>query len=268
MINILKKIVLIGLFFYLPFQSNAWGVLGHRIVGEIAESYLTPAAKKEVIKILGTESIAMATNWADFIRSDTTFNYLSRWHYINIKAGLTFREVATILKADTAVDAYTKINFLVKQLKNKLFTKEIKAFYLKLLIHIVGDIHQPLHVGRPDDQGGNKVAVLWFNTPSNLHQVWDSRLIDFQQLSYTEYTKAINHTTKAQRIMWQMQPVSEWIWESYQWAEKIYGDIKLPDEKLSYNYNFKYIQILDNQLLKGGVHLAGLLNQIFAVKGK
>ncbi|HEV8079297.1 MAG TPA: S1/P1 nuclease, partial [Chitinophagaceae bacterium] len=223
MINFIKKLILITAFFYLPVKTNAWGVLGHRIVGQIAESYLTPYAKKEVIKLLGTETIAMATNWPDFIKSDTTFNYLSRWHYINIKEGLTFKEVTTILKADTAVDAYTKINFLVKQLKNKLLTKEIKAFYLKLLIHIVGDIHQPLHVGRPDDQGGNKISVLWFNAPSNLHQVWDSRLIDFQQLSYTEYTRAINHTSKVQRIMWQAQPISQWIWDSYQWAEKIYG---------------------------------------------
>jgi hypothetical protein len=265
MINILKKIVLVGLFFYLPFQSNAWGLLGHRIVGQIAESYLTPAAKKEIIKILGHESIAMSSNYADFIRSDTFFNYLSPWHYINIKSGLTYSEVLALLKNDTAVDAYTRMNFLAKQLKNKQLLKDKKILYLKLLIHIVGDIHQPLHAGRPEDLGGNRINVLWFNAPANLHQVWDSKLIDFQQLSYTEYTKAINHTTKVQRILWQAQPISEWIWESYQWAEKIYADIK-PDEKLSYLYNFKYIQILERQLLKGGVHLAGLLNQIFAVK--
>jgi hypothetical protein len=264
---IFKKVVLISLFFYLPFNSNAWGVLGHRIVGQIAESYLSPNAKKEVIKILGTESIAMATNWADFIRSDTSFNYLSKWHYININEGLAFEEVQAILKNDTTVNAYTKINFLSKQLRTKSLTKEIKTFYLKLLIHIVGDIHQPMHVGRPDDQGGNKVNVLWFNAPTNLHSVWDSRLIDFQQLSYTEYAAAINHTTKAQRLFWQKQPISEWIWESYQMAEKIYGDI-MPDDKLGYLYNYKFIETVNNGLLKGGVHLAGLLNEIFKIKTK
>lgn len=259
--NILKKIVLIG-FLYMPFQSGAWGVLGHRIVGQIAESYLTPTTKKEIIKILGTETIAMASNWPDFIKSDTAFNNLSPWHYINIKEGLNFNEVKAFLKNDTAADAYTKINFLVKQLKNKKLSKDKKVFYLKFLIHIVGDIHQPMHVGRPDDQGGNKIKVFWFNSPSNLHQVWDTRLIDFQQLSYTEYTNSLNHTTKWQRILWQKQPVSEWAWDSYQLAEKIYGDIK-PDERLSYLYNFKYIELLNQQLLKGGVHLAGLLNKIF-----
>jgi len=261
-INIIKKIILISLFFYLPSKTNAWGLLGHRIVGQIAESYLTPNAKKQIIKILGTESLGMATNWADFIKSDTSFNFLSPWHYFDIRGGLSYAELQNYLKSDTAVDAYTRINFMAKQLKNKQLSKEMKAFYLKLLIHIVGDIHQPLHVGRPEDLGGNKINVNWFGSLTNLHSVWDSRLIDLQQLSYTEYTNAINHSTKAQRLIWQKQPIGEWIWDSYQIAEKIYADIK-PDDKLSYLYNFKYIQILENQLLKGGVHLAGLLNEIF-----
>jgi hypothetical protein len=257
-----KKAILVSLFFYLPFQSGAWAVLGHRIVGEIAESYLTPHAKNEVIKILGTESMAMASNWADFIKSDTTMSYLGPWHYINLKGGLSHGEVISFLKNDTAVDAYTRINFLVKELKNKSLPKDKKIFYLRLLIHIVGDIHQPLHVGRPEDLGGNRIRVTWFNAPYNLHQVWDERLVDFQQLSYTEYTKAINHTTKAQRMLLQKQPLAEWFWQSYQAAEKIYADIK-PDDKLGYLYNYKFIDIVNRQLLTGGVHLAGLLNQIF-----
>lgn len=260
--KISKRIILAGLFLAISFQSSAWGSLGHRIVGQIAESYLTPKAKLEVMKILGTESIAMASNWPDFIKSDSTMSYLSPWHYLNLKGGLTYTEVQDFLKTDTTVTAYTRINFLVKELKNKQLPKDKKAFYLKLLIHIVGDIHQPLHVGRLDDRGGNNIRVQWFNVPKNLHQVWDAELIDLQQLSYTEYTKAINHTTKIQRLQWQKQPVSEWIWQSYQVAEKIYGDIK-QEEKLGYQYNYKYIQILEKQLVIGGVHLAGLLNDIF-----
>lgn len=260
--KISKRIILAGLFLAISFQSNAWGLLGHRIVGQIAESYLTPKAKLEVIKILGTESIAMSSNWPDFIKSDSTMSYLSTWHYLNLKGGLSYTEVQDFLKSDTSINAFTRINFLVKELKNKQLSKDKKAFYLKLLIHIVGDIHQPLHVGRPDDRGGNSIRVQWFNVPYNLHQVWDAELIDLQQLSYTEYTNAINHTTKIQRLQWQKQPVSEWIWQSYQVAEKIYGDIK-QEEKLGYLYNYKYIQILEKQLVIGGVHLAGLLNEIF-----
>lgn len=268
MIKATKKTVLAVLFLYLPFYSGAWALLGHRIVGQIAESYLTPVAKKEIAKLLGTESPAMASNWADFIKSDTAMSYLSSWHYINIKGGLNHEEVLNFLTTDAGTDAYTKVNFIISQLKNKKLPKDEKAFYLKLLIHIVGDLHQPLHVGRPEDQGGNKIKVLWFNVPYNLHQVWDAQLIEYQELSYTEYASAINHTTKAQRLAWQKEPMTDWIWESYQLAEKIYGDVKQPDEKLGYYYNYKYIGSLERELLKGGVHLAGLLNTIFDVKKK
>ena len=134
--------------------------------------------------------------------------------------------------------------------------------YLRLLIHIVGDIHQPLHVGRPDDLGGNKIKVFWFDVSHNLHSVWDDQLITYQRLSYTEYANAINYVTEAQRKEWQAEPLSTWLWQSYQLAEKIYADIK-PDQKLSYRYNYDYIASLNDRLLKGGVHLAGLLNDIF-----
>ena len=257
-----KKTVLLGLFFCLPFCSMAWGVLGHRIVGQIADNYLSKNTKREIFKILGNESVAIASNWPDFIKSDPSYKYLDIWHYINLKAGLSETDLKNYLATDTVTDAYTKINWLTAQLKNKELEQDKKVLYLRLLIHIVGDIHQPLHIGRLEDRGGNGIKVNWFKDPSNLHSVWDSKLIDFQQLSYTEYATSINYTTKALRKEWQAESVDEWIWQSYQEAEKIYADTK-PDVNLSYDYNFKFISVVNQQLLKGGVHLAGLLNDIF-----
>ena len=261
--KIIKKIIFLGSVFFLPFYSFGWGVLGHRIVGQVAESYLTPKAKLEVHKILGTESVAMASNWADFIKSDSVYSYLSNWHYINMDSGLTANQVRSYLEKDTATDIYTKINSLIKELKNKRLAMDKKRMDLKLLIHFVGDIHQPLHVGHYDDLGGNKIKVLWFNTSTNLHSVWDDQLINFQQLSYTEYTHAINHSTAKERLSWQKQPIREWIIESYQISEQLYREIKQPDQKLSYRYNYDHIQMLNERLLKAGVRLAGLLNELF-----
>ncbi|MGB4844453.1 MAG: S1/P1 nuclease [Ferruginibacter sp.] len=258
----IKKIILFGLFLSLSFCSMAWGVLGHRIIGQIADSYLTKNAKKEIFKILGNESIAIASNWPDFIKSDPSYNYLNSWHYINLKAGLSEQEVKSYLAIDTITDAYTKINWLTVQLKDKTLEQEKKVLYLRLLIHIAGDIHQPMHTGRYEDLGGNRIRLTWFKDSLNLHQLWDERLINFQQLSYSEYATAINFTTKEQRKLWEAEPVSDWVWQSYQHAEKIYADIK-PNDRLGYQYNFKYVEILNQQLLKGGVHLAGLLNEIF-----
>lgn len=263
MLNRTKKVsLLIIICIYLPFASMAWGLEGHRIVGQIADSYLTKTAKKNIAKILGSESIAMASNWADFIKSDPSFNYMSSWHYINLDPGMSKDAVDEYLAKDTATDAYTKINFLTEQLKDKNLPQDKKVLYLRVLIHLAGDVHQPMHTGRLDDLGGNKIKVFWFNDQKNLHQIWDDQLILFQQLSYTEYAAAINHPSKEEVTAWEAQPVSDWIYQSYQLAEKIYSDVK-PDQRLDYKYNFNYLDILNHQLLTGGVHLAGLLNKIF-----
>jgi hypothetical protein len=259
----LKKISIVIFIFFLPFQSMAWGMLGHRIVGQIADSYLSKKAKKEVYRILGTESIAMTSNWPDLIKSDPAYNYLSSWHYMNIRSGLTQEQLQAHLDTDTATDIYTKINFLVAELKKKELEQDKKLMYLRLLIHIVGDIHQPLHLGRLEDRGGNEIKVLWFRDSVNLHQVWDDRLINHQQLSYTEYAAAINHPTKEQLTQWQKEPMGSWFFQSYQLAQKIYAEIKTPNQRLDYKYNFNYLDTLNNQLLKGGIHLAALLNEIF-----
>lgn len=261
----MKKYLLLFIgFFTISFSSVAWwGQTGHRIVGEIADINLNNKARKAIREILGNESIAITSNWADFIKSDTSFNYLSPWHYINVKQGLTQMEFNEVLAKDTITDAYTKLNFLVAELKNKQLPPDKKKMYLRLLIHIVGDIHQPLHVGRFEDLGGNRVRVLWFGDSTNLHSVWDDKMIESQDLSYTEYVKAINHSTKDQRTQWQQQSMNEWFYESYQLAGKVYSSVTQPFQRLSFRYNYDHIGTLNNQLLKGGIRLAGLLNSIF-----
>jgi len=259
----LIKIAVVILLFCAPVSCMAWGKIGHRIVGAIAETYLTPKAKLAVRQILGNESIAISSNWPDFIRSDSSYEYLTPWHYIDLPDSLNYQQMKNYLQSDTAVDAYTKLNFLIKELKKHTLSKEQKVMYLRLLIHIVGDIHQPMHVSRAEDLGGNKIKVMWFKDATNLHAVWDEKLIQFQELSYTEYTQMINHTTPAQVSYWQKEPMEQWFYESHEIALSLYNEIKQPDQKLGYRYNYDHIDTLNQQLLKGGVRLAGILNEIF-----
>ncbi|HEY6505619.1 MAG TPA: S1/P1 nuclease [Chitinophagaceae bacterium] len=263
--GLLRKLLLSIVLISVSFSSMAWwGANGHRIVGEIADGYLSSKARKAIKEILGNESVAMSSNWGDFIKSDSTYDYLSPWHYINTKGGLTKDAFLTRLATDTGVNLYNKTNFVINELKNKQLDKEKKILYLRLLIHFIGDLHQPLHVGgRAEDLGGNRVKVLWFNEPTNLHSVWDDKLVEQQKLSYTEYAKAINHATKQQRQEWQKQPMQEWFYESYQVAQGIYAGITQPEQKLWYDYNFKHLDTVNQCLLKGGVRLAGILNEIF-----
>lgn len=260
-----SKNFLIIFLFFLPVKAMCWGQLGHRIVAEIADSYLTAKTKAEIKKILGNESIAMASNWGDFIKSDSTYKYLDTWHYINFEKNLTYDQLKEVLKKDTGKidDAYSAIVFLTKELKKKSLSLEKKRMYLKLLIHFVGDIHQPLHVSPVGSTGGNDIKVQWFGQSSNLHRVWDSELIEGQQLSYTEYAVYLNHTTAAQRKKWQAEPISKWLYDSYVLAQDLHNEITETNPKLGYRYNYDHIKTLEQQMLKGGVHLAGLLNEIF-----
>lgn len=260
--NFVKKLTLVLAVIYAPMQSLAWGTNGHRISGQIAENHLTPRALAAVKAILGNESIAMASNWADFIKSDPAYNYLYNWHFVDFERPMSYPEMTEYLNHDTEPNAYNKLEFLIAELKKPSTTKENKLLYLRMLIHITEDIHQPMHTAHAGDKGGNDFKVNWFSKPTNLHSIWDTELINFQELSYTEYVQAIDHPKPAQIKAWQAAPVSKWVFESATLAEQFYNEIK-PGDTLNYKYNFTHIDILNEQLLKGGIRLAGLLNEIF-----
>lgn len=255
-------VIAVAFMAYLPMEVSAWGLNGHRIVGQIADYYLTARARKAVIAVLGNETPAMASNWPDFIKSDSTYNYLTSWHYVNIPGGLDQQGVFNFLDSDHEANVYNKIPEMVAILKDKQKTPAEKQMAMRLLIHFLGDLHQPMHTARREDLGGNKVNVSWFGQRSNLHRVWDEELVDNQRLSYTEYAAAINHPTKAQLDRWRHDSLKEVVYESYQACNLIYAKTKA-DDKLSYHYNFEFIGLLNEQLLKGGVRLAEILNHIY-----
>lgn len=263
MTNTLKRLALIGLLFYLPLQTMAWGQLGHRVVGEIADSYLKNKTRREIRKILGNESLAMASTWGDFIKSDPAYKYLDSWHYANFPDGLDYNGMQNFLKQDTTPNAYNRLRFIANELKRKDLPQDKKVMYLRMVIHLVGDIHQPMHTGRKEDLGGNLVKLQWFGQPGNLHRLWDSDLIGSEKLSYTEYARAINFTTRDQRRQLQLQPMEQWFFDSYKLSQNLYSVTK-PDSRLSYRYIFDHIATANQQMLIGGVHLAGLLNEIFS----
>ncbi|WP_090101226.1 S1/P1 nuclease [Chitinophaga sp. CF118] len=254
-------VILLPLF---PLTTFAWGVTGHRIVAEIASRHLTPQARKAVTAILGRQSMAMVANWPDFIKSDTTHKYdhTSSWHYLDFPPNSTRQQFDDHMHTQTDENLYIETQALIKKLKDPATSKTDKQFALTFLIHMIGDMHQPLHVGHADDQGGNKISVTWFDKPTNLHRVWDEHLIEFQQLSYTEYTQALDTASVTEIRQLQSGTISDWMFESNQLSDKIYKLTK-PDSKLSYRYNYWFLKDMNEQLLKGGLRLAALLNGIY-----
>ncbi len=247
---------------YLPLDAAAWGMLGHRIVGQIASTYLSPKAKKGVKDVLGNESLAMASNWGDLIKSDPSYDYMYNWHFVNIPANLDREGVFKFLETDKQANVYNKVLEMVAILKSKDSTGDKKRMAMRMLIHMVGDLNQPMHTARKEDLGGNKVYVTWFGEKSNLHRVWDESLIEYQQLSFTEYATAINYPEIDQLKAWRNNSLKHFVYGSYQACNRIYAATR-PEQKLSYRYNFEFVDLLNEQLLKGGVCLANLLNDIY-----
>lgn len=262
-INKSVRIAFIAVALLFPTYSFCWGVIGHRVVAQIAQDHLTRKAKKELKILLGRQKLAEWANWPDFIKSDTTdtWKHTSKWHYVNLPGNLSKEEFITELKKLPGENLYTQILEMKKQVADHSLTLEQRKTALIFLVHLIGDLHQPLHVGREEDLGGNKIKVTWFDKPANLHSVWDDLLVNFQQYSYTEYSTILDITGKEQTKEWQDSPLEDWFYDSYLLANKIYA--LTPDgAKLSYRYNYIFKDDLDHQLVKGGLRLAHVLNEV------
>lgn len=254
----MKKLVLVCLVgWWLPALA-AWGPTGHRVVGHIAEQFLSKKARKQVVAIMGTESLAKASNWMDEMKSDPEYRYMNPWHYLNIDEGETY---ATTEKPEEG-DVVSKINQFVAELKAGGLSQEEQLFRIRCITHLVGDLHQPMHLGRREDLGGNRVRIKWFGDDTNLHRMWDSDLIDFQKLSYTELATFVNTATPEQVAKWQSTSPADWAMESHKIAEELYASVE-DGENYSYGYNFEYYHYVEQRLMMAGVRLAGILNEIY-----
>lgn len=244
------------LIFALSFTGFAWGPTGHRATGWVANKYLSKKARKAIHRILKGQSLAIASTWMDEVRSDSTYDYMTDWHWVTIPGDRNYEQSIKNPKGDIIQTLERVLN----ELKSKTLTEEEQAFRIKILSHLVGDIHQPLHVGAKDDNGGNGVKVMWFRTDSNLHRVWDSDIIDDTKLSFSELAESLASPSKAEIITWQRATVREWANESQAYHKQVY---EIGNGRLGYRYSYVNYPTVRQRLLQAGVRLAKILNEIY-----
>jgi hypothetical protein len=270
--------------------AYAWGPTGHRTVAEIAQRRLTPAALARVTSLLEGRTLADVANWPDDMRSNPRYDKYKPLHFATVKAGLTsYRNAEKARCGDlvVAIDAFTA--FLRTGSRDALYTVKAlseksdgtgpnacnpqetepvsEALALSFLVHLMGDLHQPLHVGGLD-QGGNKVSVNWMDRwKSNLHSTWDDEMVDFERLGYTEYARFLDRASDADVTRWQTGDIISFADEAVAMRSKLYV---FPDDsakpvvhKISYQYIGAQRERMREQLLKGGIRLAGVLNATF-----
>lgn len=245
----------------LPVQAAAWGKTGHRVTAAIGERLLSPQAQAAINDIIGAaESLAESSTWADEERSNMAEfwqNEAGAYHYVTVPAGQTYREAG----APPQGDAYTALERFTATLKDESASQDDKALALRFIVHIIGDLHQPLHVGDGTDRGGNDEAVIFFDEPDNLHRVWDEGLIDHEELSYTEWTDwLVAKITDDQLTEWSVADPLVWIEESAALRPSVYPD----GANLEWRYVYEQRPVLRQRLSQAGVRMAAYLNEVFA----
>jgi hypothetical protein len=269
-----------------PAAARAWGATGHRVVAHVAEQHLSDRARSGVRALLGTRSLARVANWPDFIRAEPAWDFAGVWHYVTLEdegsldavreranASVLPDNVIEAIEFSTAVlrgDAgrIAALRDLLSDQGAEPYAGSIEATALVFLVHLVGDVHQPLHVGRGDDRGGNQITVNWFDGQENLHSLWDSGLIDHQGLSYTELAAFLEQDLAAEGESWGGGSAADWALESYRLRRGVYTlwgrvdrDNHLPE--LGWAYSHDHIGTVERRLYQGGLRLAALLDSIF-----
>lgn len=252
----MKKTLLILSVCLITSKAFAWGKNGHRIVAEIAQQNLSVEAKKGVKDILGDQDLARVSTWPDEVRSDKSYDYATPWHYVSIPNGKTYFDQKRAPNGDVIFALFQ----FEETLRDKKATKEQKKDALRFMVHMMGDLHQPLHVGLAEDKGGNAVKIKWFKAESNLHALWDEGIIDFEQLSYTEYTKFLNFFSKDDRSSFEKGTFLDWATESQELRPMVYN---VPNDTAGYEYHFQVKPIYEKRLRQAGLRLATVLNKIF-----
>lgn len=245
-------------------SGMAWGQKGHDTTCAIAQQHLTPKAQARISSLLEGKSIVYWSNWLDNAVHTPEYAYAKTWHYKNIDADQTY-DTAPTLEAGDVVTALTSLVAELKgyESKHSDANREKEALALKMLVHLMGDLHQPMHLGRKSDLGGNRHNVQYFRIKTNLHGIWDANLVESAHAwSHTEWVEEIDRTSAEERKQMAEGSIDDWARETHAIATAVYEDTPV-DAQLSYDYIAKWTPTIEQQFLRGGVRLAHLLNEIF-----
>ena len=236
-----------------------WGQKGHDVVAYIAECHLTPNAKAAVEAALDGKSIVYYANWLDNASHQPEYAYSKTWHYKNIDADKTYETMSLNHRGDVV----TALNEQIAKLQAGGLSHTDEALALKMVVHLVGDVHQPMHLGHLSDLGGNRWSVTYFGRERNLHGIWDTDLVESaHKWSYTEWQQQIDSMPTEESAKELDKTPDDWARETYNLATWVYASTP-EGTKISYDYVATAAVVIEQQLLFGGLRLAETLNSIY-----
>lgn len=237
----------------MPFTAVAWGEKGHTIVAEVAFMQLNPDTRANVLKYLDGMSLKDAANWMDHIKSDESKDFMRKWHYFNLEKGAT-----EMPEGESVITALIQT---MKELDNRqLLTDEQIKEKILILFHLIGDIHQPMHVGYGSDRGGNNIKLSFYGNARNLHSIWDTEIVDNRLMTSGQVLSA-NPFTEDQLQDIRKINVFEWAGQSRAHLAKAY---KIRNGKVDLDYIENNAAAVRTQLAKAGIRLAAVLEKYFS----
>ena len=240
-------------------ECMAWGQKGHDTTCAIAERHLSRSARRHIDRVLDGQSIVYWANWLDNASHQPEYAYSLTWHYKDIDANETYDTVEPAADGDIV----TALTAQIEKLKTGNLSHEEEALALKMVIHFVGDLHQPMHLGHKSDLGGNTLKIKFFGTESNLHTVWDTDLVEAaHKWSYTEWMEQIDRADKRGQRRMTNGTIDDWARETHNLATEVYAMTPAGTD-ISYDYVANAAPIIEQQLLKAGLRLARILNEIY-----
>ncbi len=251
MLKHLKPVILL-LIVIAPFQKSlAWGPEGHAIVGRLALRFVKEDVRKNVLDLLGKMPVDTAANWMDIMKSNTDYDFMRSWHYVDFPKGQTYQPTNTDNIVNRLLLSYNELTH-----KKLLCTDQVRTD-LYILLHLMGDLHMPLHTGYDEDLGGNKVTVQYGTLKDhNLHRFWDEDIIDLKKITDADCLKHLStypDTVKSVDFM-------KWMNESRLLLPEVYNfkGYQIDDAYLNKNKI-----VVEQQLLLAGLRLAAVLNKLF-----
>lgn len=242
-----------------PQSAFAWGQKGHDVIAYVAEQHLTDATRQKVDSIFDGMSMVYWANWLDNASHTPDYKYTSSWHYKNIDVQYTYEE-APVIPSGNIITALTAV---VDTLSCDTISKASAQFNMKLIVHLIGDLHQPMHFGRLTDIGGNRTSVIFFHRDKNLHGIWDTEMVEqAHNWSYTEWQQQLDRLSQERQNEIVQGSFDDWGKEIHAICYEIY-ETTPHDESLEYDYVAHWTPVIETVLMKGGLRLAHVLNSIF-----
>jgi hypothetical protein len=270
-VSVPRILVSLGVKFLLviaaPVQAFAWGPLGHKVTAEISFRSLSPAAKVKAAELLENSNYNDSSLWPDFVKKKPMWKHTSPYHYADLPDGIDYFGNLSRLSPEEQKkgDALMAVLQAQEVLRSQSADNKTKGTALRFILHILSDLHQPLHAGRTEDRGGNDIKLNWYGKDTNLHAVWDSGMIN------AAHSESFAGKPNNEQVSWYASYLESKYGQS---TDPCSADLlswfnaSLTLRRVSYNGyendNASYMEAslptLEKQLLAAGKHMACVLN--------